>query len=116
MSDNGDRKNPREMKIEGGKTLIINLNRFSVGAVLDYINTVVPPYESAPVEAKDKEQAAYEERQTKRAAVLRQVAEFRGKCCGLTADEVQALGYEDYVLLGKKITDLILDPVGADPN
>jgi hypothetical protein len=116
MSDNGDKKNPREVKIEGGRTLNINLNCFSVNDVLAYVNTIVPPFEAEPAEATDKERTAYAERMAKRDAVMRQVAEFRGKCCGLSTDEVMGLGFEDYVILGKRITDLIIDPVGADPN
>lgn len=130
MSENGNK--PRELKIQDGRTLTVNLNWCSMPQVMEYLNTVVPPYEVKPEGTKPegidgkalkdyeenlaKAQKAHEERVTKREAVLAQVAEFRGKCCGLTAEAVMGLGYEDYALLGKKITDLIIDPVGADPN
>ena len=124
MSDNGNK--PRDLKIQGGRTLTINLNWCPMPKVVEYLNIIVPPYEAQPEEPDAKTPEAREEHKgrmakhkeymAKREAVLAQVAEFRGKCCGLTAEEVMGLGYEDYALLGKKITDLIIDPVGADPN
>ena len=117
MSEDGEKKNPRELRLSNGRTVIINLNKLSLRDVQHYASIKVPPYEEEPEGGyKGKEKADFDQRMQKRAAVLREVSEIRAKCSDLTTDEVERLGYEDYAVLGSKISDFIINPMAADPN
>ena len=94
-------QNPREVKLADGRTLTITLNALSWREVREYVNGVMPYDPENPEKSEASE---------------RRHAELKGKACGLTADEVLALGFEDFSRISKKISDLIVNPVEADPN
>lgn len=98
---NGQEPNPREIVLSGGRTLTINLNQLNWREAREY-TAGVPPFDPTdPEKSSDAE---------------RRHAELKGKACGMTADEIQALGFEDFMLLSQKISDLIIKPVESDPS
>jgi hypothetical protein len=114
--ENDAKKNPRELKLASGQTICVNLNSVVLQEVIEYVNIKFPLYEPEDSTLDNKAQEARAKRMTDREAGMLKVAEFRARVSGLTPDQVRKLGYEDYAVLGRKITDLITDPLGADPN
>jgi hypothetical protein len=89
------------MTLSDGRALTITLNALNWREVREYVQGV-PAFDPAHPD----ETAAAELRH----------AELKGRCCGLSADEVLALGFEDFSRISKKISDLIVNPVSADPS
>lgn len=98
---NGIKPNPREVELSDGRKLTVNLNAFTWREVREYV-AGVPSFDPAHPEASE--------------ASERRHAELKGKACDLTADEVLALGFEDFSRLSRKISDLIVSPVETDPS
>lgn len=96
---NGNGEGPRDVRISDGRVLTINLNALNWRDVREYV-AGVPSFDP------------HEPHKTIEAE--RRHAELKGKTCGLTADEVMTLGYEDFTRLGRKISDLIVSPVETD--
>ena len=98
---NGDKPNPREVKLSDGRKLIVNLNELTWRDVREYVQGVPSHDPEHPEAASEAE---------------RRHAELKGRACGLSTDDVLALGFEDFSLIGKKISDIIVDPIGTDEN
>src|SRR5690349_13897494 len=96
---NGNGEGPREVKLDDGRTLTIKLNALTWREVREYVAGVPSFDPNEPEKTTEAEQRH---------------AEMKGKCCGLTADEVLALGFEDFSRVSRKISDLIVNPVEAD--
>ena len=92
---------PRLVKLSNGREVRIDLNGLNWREVRE-LTAGVPMFDALHPEAS----ASAEYRH----------AELKGKACGLTADEVLALGFGDFSLISKRVTDLIVNPVEADPN
>lgn len=113
--------NPREVKLADGRVLTVNLNGWHWEDVREYTSIAIPPRLPERNDfASEAEKAEYEAKrlaviEAERAALLR-VFEMRAMTCGLTVQDVAALGFEDQTRLGRKIIQLITEPVEADPN
>ncbi len=92
---------PRRVRLSDGRELTVSLNDLTWREVREYV-AGVPSFEP-------------EHPEQSRAAERRH-AELKGRCCGLSADEVLALGFEDFTRVSKKISDLIVSPVETDPS
>lgn len=91
--------NPREVKLSDGRVLTINLNGLTWRDVREYV-AGVPPFDPKDPEASK--------------AAERHHAELKGRTCGLTADQVLELGFEDFGRLSARVSGLIVNPVEAD--
>jgi len=92
---------PRIVRLTDGRELTISLNGLTWREVREYV-AGVPSFDPDDPEAAR--------------AAERRHAELKGRCAGLTADEVLALGFEDFSRLSRKISDLIVSPVETDPS
>ena len=117
----GPKKNPRELKLSGGKTVSVNLNGWTWADVREYARLEIPEHLPDRADFANKaDETAYRTRREQsladEKAAMRRIFEMRAKVCNLEPDEIENLGWEDQALLGKKINSLIVDPVGADPS
>lgn len=92
---------PRRVRLDDGRELTVSLNALTWREIREYV-AGVPSFDPAHPETS--------------AAAERRHAELKGRCCDLTADEVLALGFEDFTRLSKKISDLIVSPLETDPS
>ncbi len=92
---------PRRVRLDDGRELTVSLNALTWREIREY-TAGVPSFDPAHPEAA--------------ASAERRHAELKGRCCGLSADEVLALGFEDFLRLSRKISDLIVSPVETDPS
>jgi hypothetical protein len=92
---------PRKVRLDDGRELTVRLNALTWREVREYV-AGVPSFDPEQPEAST--------------AAERHHAELKGRCCGLTADEVLALGFEDFSRVSRKISDLIVNPVETDPS
>jgi hypothetical protein len=96
-----DKPNSRRVRLSDGRELTVNLNALTWREVREYVAGV-------PTHDPEHPDAA--------GAAERHHAALKGQCCGLSADEVLALGFEDFSRVSKKISDLIVNPVETDPS
>lgn len=91
----------RRVRLDDGRELTVSLNALTWREIREYV-AGVPSFDPAHPEAS--------------ITAERRHAELKGRCAGLSTDEVLALGFEDFSRLSKKISDLIVSPVETDPS
>ena len=90
----------RGIVLADGRELRLDLNSLTWREVRELMTVGVTPAQD------DAERDAREWR----------YADLLGQAVGLSAEEMLALGFEDFRCIERKVAGFIRDPVGADPN